>query len=71
MPVAGAALWTGAREMPGWKAHHGHGESGCCSAAFRERPFLKRVLKESGNLPDMFFRKETPGMQDLKSEDSQ
>lgn len=44
---------------------------GAAQGLSRKRPFLKRVLKESGNLPDMFSREETPGLQDLKSEDSQ
>lgn len=45
MPVAGAALWMGAGEMPGWKAHHGHGESGCCSGAFQEKAIFEESLE--------------------------
>lgn len=36
-----------------------------------KRSFLKRVLKGSGNLPDMISREEALCIQDLKSEDSQ
>ena len=45
MPIAGAALWTGAGEMPGWIAHHGHCGHGCYSGNLREKVIFKESLE--------------------------